>query len=461
MKILLLTAMANTHYVVPPTSLGYLASAVRNSGNEVIIIDGTKEKLTPGKLSNSLNKINPDLVGITVFSCDINVVKNYINVIKKFNNNIHVILGGPHVSGVETEIFENFPGIDYAITGEAEKGFPMLLNQISKKTKNFKDIPGLIWKENSKINHNPSYFECDLDKLDFPAWDLIDPRTYPKAPQGAVFRNYPIAPMIMSRGCPFQCTYCASKVVTGQKFRKRSVDNIMKEVELLYNKFKIKEIHIVDDTFTLDRQRVIDFCNELIKRKIRITYTFPNGVRLDTLDEELLRLLKKTGCYAMSVGIESGSQEILNDMKKNLNLKLIKEKIDLINKIGIDVNGFFIVGYPGETRKTILKTIKFAKKLKIKRAHFSAFLPLPGTESTKKLKDNGKINKIDYSKLFYSDVPYSPDGMTRKELKQLQRRAFLEFYLRPRIIWYMILEIKTFDHLLSLLKRARDYAFGR
>ncbi|MDD5331742.1 MAG: radical SAM protein [Candidatus Nanoarchaeia archaeon] len=461
MKTLLLTAMADTHYVVPPTSLGYLAGAVRNAGHEVSIIDGTKEKLTPKKLHEELKKINPEVVGMTVFSCDVNVVAGYIKAIKAFNKNIKIILGGPHVSGVEEEIFENFPEIDFAITGEAEAGFPMLLENIQNNKKNYSKIPGLIWKEDSKINHNPSYFECDLDKLAFPAWDLIDPRTYPRAPQGAVFRNYPIAPMIMSRGCPFQCTYCASKVVTGQKFRKRSVENIIQELELLYNKFGIKEIHIVDDTFTLDRKRVVDFCNELIKRKIKITYTFPNGVRLDTLDEELLRLLKKTGCYAMSVGIESGSQEILNDMRKGLTLKLIKEKTDLIAKIGIDINGFFIVGYPGETKETILKTIKFAKKLKIKRAHFSSFLPLPGTESTRKLKEQNKLGKTDYSKLFYSDVPYAPDSMTKEELKKLQRRAFLEFYLRPKIIWYMILEIRTLDHLLSLLKRARDYAFGR
>lgn len=447
--------------MVPPTNLGYLANAVKKFGHKVTIIDGIKEKISLEGLRKKILVLKPDLVGISVFSCDVNTAKNYVNVIKKIDEKIYIVLGGSHVSGVEKKIFDDFPNIDFAFIGEAELSLPLLLGALSKNEKNFKKIPGLIWRNDSKINVNLPYFEDDLDKLGFPTWDLIDPRTYPKAPQGAVFRNYPIAPVILSRGCPYQCTYCAGKVVTGQKFRKRSIEHIMEEIELLYNKYMVREIHIVDDTFTLDKKRVYGFCNELIRRNIKITYTFPNGVRLDTLDEPLLIALKKTGCYAMSVGIESGDQKILNDMKKGLTLELIKDKIDLINKVGIDVNGFFIVGYPTETRQTILRTIKFAKKLNIKRAHFSSFLPLPGTEATEMLKKEGLIDKIDWSKLFYSDVPFAPKGMTKKELKKLQCRAFLEFYLRPKIIWYLLLEINSWTHFKALIRRSRDYVFGR
>jgi anaerobic magnesium-protoporphyrin IX monomethyl ester cyclase len=459
MKVLLILPQSDSHYLVPPVNLGYLATSLRNHDYDVKIIDGIKDNLTIMSLKKRLRKINPDVIGITIFSCDVAMTKKYIKVINQFNSKIKVILGGSHVSGVGKEIFLDFPSIDYAVHGEAEKGFPMLLKTFKSKS-SVKNIPGLIYKDGKKIVKNLAYFEHNLDKLGIPAWDLIDPRTYPLAPQGAVFRNYPIAPIIMSRGCPYQCTYCASKVVTGMKFRKRSVESIMKEVELLYRKYGVKEIHIIDDTFTLDRQRVEDFCKELRLRHIKITFTFPNGVRLNTLDEPLLRLLKKSGCYAMSVGVESGSQKILDDMKKGLTLELIKEKIDLIDKVGMDVNGFFIVGYPTESRKTILQTIKFAKTLKIKRAHFSSFLPLPGTEITRQLKKQGLVKKINWSRLFYSGVPFAPPGMTKKELKDLQRRAFLEFYLRPRIIYYMILEIGSWTHFKFLMKRAKDYAFG-
>jgi anaerobic magnesium-protoporphyrin IX monomethyl ester cyclase len=459
MKVVLLLPFSDSHYVVPPVNLGYLATALRNNGHEPIILDGVKDKINDSKLLELITKYKPGAIGISLFSCDIKTVNTYIHMLKSNFKSLPIILGGPHVSAISQQIMYDFPEIDYAIQGEAESGLPKLLANIGSD--NLESIPGLIYRKNGIVKANKSYFEPELDKLGMPAWDLIDPRTYPQAPQGAVFRNFPIAPMIMTRGCPYQCTYCAGKVVTGSKFRRRGIDNIMEEVKVLYNDYGIREIHIIDDTFTLDRQLVEGFCNKLMSNNISITYTFPNGVRLNTLDEPLLKLLKKTGCYAMSVGVESGDQEVLNHMKKALDLNLIEEKIKLINKVGIDVNGFFIVGYPTETKHTINKTIKFAKKLKIKRAHFSSFLPLPGTEITNKLLADGTIEKIDYDKLFYTDVPFSPQGITKEELKKLQRKAFLEFYLRPYIIYCMVLEIRSWTHFKSLAKRAKDYAFGR
>jgi anaerobic magnesium-protoporphyrin IX monomethyl ester cyclase len=459
MKIILLLPYSNSHYVVPPVNLGYLATALRKDKHEVVILDGVKDRIDQHLLAARMRHLKPDVIGISVFSCDVKTVQGYVATLRQRFPGTKIILGGPHISGVSQELYDDFPNIDYAIGGEAEIGFPMLLRNL--KSGNQAGIPGLIYRKDSRVVVNPSYFEPDLDKLGLPAWDLIDPRIYPQAPQGAVFRHFPIAPMIMTRGCPYRCTYCAGKVVTGGVLRRRSLSNVMEEVALLYHKYGIRELHIIDDTFTLDRALVEGFCHELIRQRIRITYTFPNGVRLNTLDEPLLRLLKKTGCYAMSVGVESGDQRILNDMKKALTLPLIEEKIALIDRLGIDVNGFFIVGYPTENRTSIRRTIDFAKRLRLKRAHFSSFLPLPGTEITEHLKHQGVIKKLDYNRLFYSDVPYAPPGMTRRELKNLQRRAFLEFYLRPRIIWGLITEIRSWTHLKFLVKRAVDYAFGR
>ncbi len=477
-KILLVYPNSPTHYVVPPIGLGYLATALRKNGFEASILDGIKEKLDLGRLDKAVKRLKPDVIGIQVFSCDAHTVKEYVFRIRNIDKNILIVAGGAHVSGVGKEVFDYFQGIHFAIAGEAETAFPMLLKILGNKVSGYAEkqgfsceinsgendlekVPGLLYKKGDKIIANAPKFEENLDELGFPAWDLMDPRTYPQAPQGAVFRNWPIAPILTSRGCPYRCTYCAGHLTTGYNIRFRSIEKVLEEIEMLYNDYGVREIHIIDDNFTFKRERAIKFCNEIINRNLNISLTFPNGVRLDTLDEELLRLLKKAGCYSITLGIESGSQRILNDMKKSLKLKMIEEKVALINKVGIDIMAFFIVGYPSETRETILETIEFAKRLKIKRAHFSTFLPLPNTEATQMLLRDGVINGINYDTLFYTKAPLPPKGMSSEELKALQKKAFLEFYMRPHIIAGMIKEVRSPTHLKMLMKRAWDYAFKR
>ncbi len=460
-KVMLVFPNSPTHYVVPPVGLGYLATALRKNGFEATILDGIKEKLNLEKLEKKVKEWKPDVIGIQVFSCDAHTVKEYVAKIRETDKNILLVIGGAHVSGVGKEVFSYFNGIHFAIAGEAETAFPLLLKKVSAGEKSLGEVPGLIYKTGDMIIANAPKFEENLDALGFPAWDLMDPRTYPQAPQGAVFRNWPIAPILTSRGCPFRCTYCAGHLTTGYNIRFRSIEKVMEEIEMLYHDYGVREIHIIDDNFTFKRERALKFCNEILERGLKISLTFPNGVRLDTLDLELLQLLKKAGCYSITLGIESGCQRVLNDMRKSLNLKTVEEKVALINKVGIDIMAFFIVGYPTETRETILETIEFAKKLKIKRAHFSTFLPLPNTEATRMLQRDGVIKEINYDTLFYTKAPLPPKGMTSEELKALQRKAFFEFYMRPRIIAGMAKEVRSPTHLKMLAKRAWDYAFGR
>ncbi|MCK4669676.1 MAG: B12-binding domain-containing radical SAM protein [Nanoarchaeota archaeon] len=460
MKVLLLKPYSESHYFVSPVGLGYLVSALRKHDIDVELIDGVKDQFTVRRMKEKIKKNPPDVIGISFFSSDFSVIKEYVNAIKEINKEILVILGGPHVAGVKKQIFEDFNNIDFAFAGEAETHFPLFLKKI-QNNEDYTDTPGLIWKDRDQIKMNPSYFEEDLDKIGLPAWDLMDPRTYPKAPQGAVFRNWPIGSIVTSRGCPYQCTFCAGKLTTGQRIRKRSIENIMEEIELLYNKYGVREIHIIDDTFTSNKELVKGFCAGLKERDFKISLTFPNGVRLNSLDEEMLTLLKEAGCYAMSVGIESGNQKILNDMQKGLTLEIIEEKIKLINKFNIDINGFFIVGYPTETKETIMDTIKFARKLPIKRAHFSTFLPLPGTKATALALELGLLPKVDMDKLLYTDAPCPPKGLTSEDLKRFQRKAFFWFYIRPKHMIALLIEIKSWAHFKSLSKRAWDYGIKR
>lgn len=462
-KIVLVVPLSRTHYVVPPIGLGYLAAALQKEGfNDILVLDCLKENLGFEGLAKRFSQLKPAVVGFQVYSYDFNFVAESIGIIKKLLPGTIVIIGGPHVSATNTASLQEIPDTDFAFAGEGEIGLPMLMKRLLRNENiPFGEIPGLIYREGDGVRMNPRAIISDLDTLEFPAWELMKPGDYPDSPQGGFYKKFPIAPISTTRGCPYLCTFCGSAVNMGKKLRFRSIPMVLREMSMLYSQYGVGEFHIIDDMFNFHKQRVRDFCKGIQEHKLDISYTFPNGLRLDHLDLEMLQMMKETGAYAFNVGIESGSQRILDMMKKNLTLEFIEEKVNLIVEAGLDPCGFFIIGFPGETAADIKATIAFAKRLKLKRAHFSNFLPLPGTEATRRLLEAGEIEKTDWESLFYAKVPYAPRGISKKQLKAWQRRAYLSFHLRPSILFKMLWEIKSFNHFKLTLKRARDYLFKR
>lgn len=458
MKVALIVPPKKSLYVVPPLGLGYLATALRKNGFEVEIVDCIKRKFNLKALKQYIQKIKPRCVGIQFFSCDFDRVKEISKFIKEIEPYITIVLGGPHPSGNPQETLKIFKEVDYGFKGEAEVGLPLLLKRITGDSDvSFQSIPGLIWREDGGVKVNPQSLVEDLDVFDPPSWDLMNPEEYDEAPQGGMLSSFPYAPIITSRGCPYQCVFCSVSSISGKKIRCRSINSILEEIVYLHNNHNIKEFHIIDDAFTVNRERAIDFCKELIKRKLDIKFAFPNGVRLDTLDKEILNLMKKTGLYSLNLGIESGSQRILDRMKKGLNLRIVRERVGLINETGLDTGGFFIIGFPKETPEEIRQTIDFAKELPIKRAEFSDFKPLPGTEITAELLKSGEITSINYNYLISHKVSYTPNGISYRQLKWWQRRAFLEFYLRPGTLIGLLRDIRSLRHLRALIKRCLFY----
>jgi len=462
-RIVLVVPISHTHYLVPPTGLGYLATALRQSDfTNITILDCVKERLSFNDLGEHFKKLKPKIVGFQVFSYDFDSVVRSIEILRKVSLETVVLIGGAHVSATSMTVLEEIKGADFGFAGEGEIGLPMLAKRILRDEMiPLEDIPGLIWRNGPSICNNARAGTEDLDSLGFQAWDLMQPVSYNGSPQGGFYKRFPIAPISTTRGCPYLCTFCGSGANMGHKLRLRSMDHVLDEMVMLYNDYRVREFHIIDDMFNYYKNRVFEFCQGIKDRNLDISYTFPNGLRLNQLDREVLQMMKDTGAYAFTVGIESGSQRILDSMKKGLTLKLIEEKINLINSTGLEPNGFFIIGYPGETVDDIKATIQFAKKLKLKRAHFSNFLPLPGTEATRKLIESKEIERPDWGTLFYSKVSYAPKGITRSQLKQLQRRAFLEFHLRPHILLRMLLEIKSINQLRMIIMRAIDYLFKK
>ncbi|MBW1915783.1 MAG: radical SAM protein, partial [Deltaproteobacteria bacterium] len=292
----------------------------------------------------------------------------------------------------------------------------------------------------------------------FPAWDLIPPGEYPNAPHQGFAKAFPIAPIITTRGCPFDCSFCASHSINGRKVRFRTVGHVLEEMDLLQNRYGVKEFHIEDDNFTINKKYVKTFCNTLKLKGIDTYWHCSSGMRLDSLDIDTLRLMKGSGCYTYTVAIESGTNRVLKLMQKHLSVETIQKQIEMMNQAGCKPTGLFMIGFPGETKDEISKTIQFSKSLDIKRAQFAIFHPMPGSKIWGKLKAQGRLKTLDWQKIKPSEVAYSSD-IPAKELKRLQRKAFLSFHLRPRILWYQLREINSLEHFLYLLKRMISMLF--
>ncbi|MFX0194689.1 MAG: B12-binding domain-containing radical SAM protein [Candidatus Hodarchaeota archaeon] len=456
MRVLLIKPSNLSDHIQPSLGLGYLATQIRNK-HSVKIVDCMKEELSAPQLIPILREFNPDIVGSQCYSMDLTKLQAVLQVVKDFNRNIATIVGGPHPTAAPHHTM-NFFGrdlLDFVFVGEGEIGFPELLKQFEGQgCSNFKGIQGLGWMENGKLRINAKAHVDDLDSIGMPAWDLIKPESYPFSPHGVVCMNYPIAPVMATRGCPYNCTFCST---AGTKLRKRSVELIIEEVKLLYYQHAIREFHMVDDNFTMDMDYAKTFLKALIKLNIRATWATPNGIRLDRLDKSLLELMKEAGFYSIAVGIESGSNRIRKKMRKGSSTKKVRNDLRMVKEVGgIEVTGFFMLGFPGETRDDIEKTLRFSRQLPLQRATFHSFIPLPGTQVWHEMEVSGELDRMDWERYFFWAGAYVPQDLTYKELKHLHRKAFLLFYLRPSIILQnlkFILKLRIVGHALRYLWR--------
>jgi radical SAM superfamily enzyme YgiQ (UPF0313 family) len=429
MLVLLIQPEYKDSWAAPPLGLGYIASALRNKGHKVELLDLTLRPLEKHAFKSIVQAINPDMIGISLMVKALPEVKKIISYIKSIKD-FPVVIGGPQVT-IEPEFTKDYTGADFAVIGEGEN----FLDNLTPFTRN------------AEVKH--------LDNLAFPAWDLIEPLKYNISPVLTPVKKMPVAPILTTRGCPYKCSFCGGPLVW-KSFRRRSATNIISEIELLRDKHNVKEFFISDDNFTLSKRHAIDLCRALIEKRINMPWACPNGIRIDTADKELLGWMKKAGCYLVGFGIESGNQEILDKAHKELDLNRVKEAVNTAKSVGLMTYGFFIIGLPGETPKTIRQTIDFAKSLKLDRAYFNILLPFPGTEVFKlysqKKKDIDWANLDSGTGMIAEGIDY--DGLTGQDLVDWQRRALREFYFRPRIIWSVLRNLR-----ISGIKTALNTSF--
>lgn len=455
LRVLLYKLNSIADECIPPISLGYLAACSAN--HDVEILDGQRLELKDVDVVKYCLSHNIEVFGLSAMTKDLPSSRELLRKLKTSIPDLITVVGGTQPWLMPTETLSFYGDVvDCVFGGESELSLPAFLNCIQEGG-NIEEaiIPGTVYrkKDGAEVSNSPCRIE-NLDSIPFPRWDLMPPRAYPHAPHGGFFRQFPIAPMITSRGCPYSCTFCSSPVMYGRRIRFRGLDTIFEEIELLYTKFGVREIHFEDDNFSLRRNFVLEFCDRMLSTGHAITWGFPNGIRLDTLDDEVLSAMKKAGAYALNFGIESGDDETLKLIKKKIDTKEIAARIRMVKNYGFSTGGFFIIGFPWETAENILRTFEFARKLDLDRVGFSYFQPFPGTDLTKWLIEREEF-KMDLESFHTSlhDITFVPEGMTKAQLQNLRRIGLAKYYSNPKRIYKILSGVKTPQHLAAILKR--------
>jgi radical SAM superfamily enzyme YgiQ (UPF0313 family) len=439
-----------THIIVPPLSLGYLAGSLRKEGHEVDIVDCLRDKITHKKFSNILAEQKPDIVGFTAMTAYYPDAQKYISI--AHSAGIMAVLGGPHASALPEQTLNETPELDFVVVGEGEETFVDLL----KNLKNPEKVRGIAFRDGNNIRINePRDLIRNIDDLTL-AWDLIPPNKYPNSPHGTVAKNFPVAPVITSRGCAFDCTFCTSKVTWRRRVRFRSPSKVVDEIGMLVKNYGVKEIDIEDDNFTLNKEHAMRICDEIIKRNLKISLACPSGIRIDSLNDELVKKMKKAGFYLIGFGIENGNQEIIDRIGKGFKLDAVQKVVKMVNDVGMLSYGFFIIGLPGETNKTIQNTIKFSISAGFKRATFSLFSPLPGSKDFDDWVKKNNIAHFDWSKHRLDEAVFETDILSAEKLKKWQTLAFRKFYMKPKNMWNLITYMKL-SQIKFLITAMREY----
>ena len=472
LKVLLISPMYNSSIVAPCLGLGYLASALKKNGHDVLILDGLREKI-------EYNPSEWDIVGVSAMST---YFPECIEEVKKAKSyGLKTIIGGPHIicDPIQSLIDS---GADYAAIGEGERTMTQLAAGLPPA-----QVDGLAYWNNGKVVQSKQSdsmigetesgattflmkenmytlqvgklkrdFQLNIDDFGRPDWSSIDPRTYPVAPHGMIAHAHPIAPIITTRGCPYSCTYCSAPITAGKRMRYRDPKNVVDEIEMLVNDFGVKEIQIEDDNFTLNRKHCITICEEILKRGIKVLWSLPNGVRIDKLDKEMLLLFKKAGCVSMALGIESANQRILDMIKKELNQEIVKKVVQDVADVGIETVGFFMIGFPTETKQEIENTINFALELPLTRAIFAKVTPLPGTELFDLWEEKySETGKVDWKTFNYYQFDADWADCSFEEIAKLQTRATFRFYMRPKQLLTMLKQLNFAQYKRAITRLAK------
>lgn len=392
--------------------IAYIVAGIRDD-HEVKVIDFVNRQ---GHVRERLQTVkDADIVGISMKSFTLDESVMVGKMVKEINPKVTLIAGGPHIMVDGYNFMKDNPIFDLAVFGEAEIAFKEIL-----AGKPNAEIDGLIYRENGEVIQNKAReWISELEELPFPVYDDFDSVNIDGKMQK--IENWPL---VTSRGCPYTCTYCNVPTVIGRKFRARTGENILAELRYAKEKYGANEFKILDDNFTLLMDRAKDICRTFLKENLDMKWTCPNGIRADRLDDELCSLMKEAGCYAVSIGVESGDPEVFAKIRKGEKLDDVERGIKIAQKAGLKVHGFFIIGLIGSTYEADRRSMEFAKKMGI-TASWGILVPYPGTEVWEQVKKDANARILrDWKDGFHIGARPKPVFDTKEYTADERVRAY-------------------------------------
>lgn len=423
-------SLAGAGSSAPTLGILQLAAVVRQHAYETMLLDAAALDLDRPTFLKRFAEILPDILALSATTLSITQAAEIAAAAKKMSPALCVVIGGPHVSAVPSETMERFSAFNVAVVGEGEETIVELLSAISGD-RPLSAIAGIAYRDQSGVKMNSRRpFLKELDLLPRPAWDMLDGFPHHFPPPVFKTRRLPAASLVTSRGCPNTCIFC-DRSVFGASCHMFSANYVVEMIVELYEKFGVREFCFEDDTFITFRSRLVEICQRLIDLKLDISWSCLG--RVNQVTEDNLRLMKRAGCWQISFGVESGSQEILDNIHKKVTLQQISYALQISRDAGLLNKGFFIVGHPGETKETLQLTYDYIMGNPLDDISVTMLTPFPGTELHARAAEFGTFDS-DWEKMNLLNTVFVPYGLTEGYLVQIQKKMIRDFYLQPRII---------------------------
>jgi anaerobic magnesium-protoporphyrin IX monomethyl ester cyclase len=436
--------------VSEPLGLAYIAGYLESLKIPVRILDSQAEGMSIADVVTAISSGNEKLIGITMLTPAFGVVKALCRQIKMICPDRTIVLGGAHCTVLPERTLEEIPEADIICIGEGEVTFSEIaqLEDLSLLS----GIKGIFFRANNTLTKTGERQPVqDLDQIPPPARHMLPMEKYHLTASRVSGSGY-CPTILVARGCPFSCSFCSRTF--GRTFRTHSIRRIVSEIQSLMDTYQISQLNIEADTLTVNKKFIKALCIGLIESGISSRIRWTCESRVDTVDEGLLELMHKAGCWQISYGVETGSQRLLDSIDKSISLKQIEQIFQITKRVGISIRGFFMLGLPGETPEESQATIDFAKKLNPLWAQFTVTVPYPGTKMFEDIDQQGKIRTYNWEKYNTwsgwqgsEDIPFVPDGRTVEELRSLQKRALREFYLRPVVVLQFLKHVQSWKDL--------------
>ena len=439
---------------VMPLGLVAVATVLKRGGYNPKILDLRLSKTPQSDLKKAMFEFDPDVVGIGLMTVESECAFKLAKEVKAINHNIPIIFGGPHCSH-DPEFILHDSNVDFMVIGEAELTIVELVEAIKNKQE-FGMIKGIAYKRDGhyiKTAVREKILDLNWLDQDYETLNVEDYFNFDCSHEYLpAFDSF--MPLVTSRGCPFTCIYCHD--IFGKDIRYRSAEKVLGEIEFLMRKYRVREFHILDDSFNIDMKRAKRIFDMIVEKNLDIRIAFPNGIRADYIDDEMVDKMAKAGVYRLALGIESGSLRIQKLISKSLDIGILKNIVSKLAKARIGVNGFFMLGFPGETLDEMKQTIEFACDLDLSTALFSLVIPNPGTDLRNMVIEEGEATNKSFSDYSITAVNSNASKVDPVQLVKLQKHAYRKFYFNPKRAWHIFQTTRSkkllFSKFLSLLK---------